>query len=472
MAESKLHPVLSRFLTDYGMSVVLLLLCLYYSVATIAEQDPTGADGGAQLARIVVGRVGHTGKVLIVTRDTQEDAAFADVLRRQLSAAGVTIVAEVRGSPAEARATLERLAKSGEKLDAIAANQAAGGWAILENVGTRFPALGTVPVLTPQRYRWPNFLKADNLLNVANQIVVIAILAIGMTFVVITGGIDLSVGSLVALSAVTATVLIRDWAGAHSATSGGMIVCCLAAVLLCSLVGLFSGVMVTFFQVPPFIVTLSMLLVASGLADELSKEQSVYQLPDRFDWLGLGTGLFGIPNGVVLMAVLYMAAHIVMSRTTLGRYVYAVGGNREAARLSGVPVARVLLLVYVLSGALAALGGILLASQLKSGSPTYGQMYEMYVIAAVVVGGASLSGGEGKIFGTLIGAFIIAVIRNGMNLTGVESRLQKIVFGLVILGAVLLDRFKKYDLPLRRWLVRLAKALSGQQQIGDPPLPG
>jgi ribose transport system permease protein len=139
-----------------------------------------------------------------------------------------------------------------------------------------------------------------------------------------------------------------------------------------------------------------------------------------------------------------------MSRTTLGRYVYAVGGNPEAARLSGVPVARVLLLVYVLSGALAALGGIVQASQLHSGSPTYGLMYEMYVIAAVVVGGTSLSGGEGKMFGTLIGAFIIAVISNGMNLTGVESRSQKIVFGLVILGAVLLDRFKKYGLALRR----------------------
>jgi ribose transport system permease protein len=450
MADSRLHPVLSRFLTDYGMSAVLLLLCLYYSVATIADQDPTGADGGAQLARIVVRHIGHAGKVLIVTRDTQEDAAFADVLRRRLSEAGVDVVAEVRGGPADARAALERMAKSGEKLDAIAANQAAGGWAVLENVGTRFPALGAVPVLTPQLYRWPNFLKTDNLLNIANQIVVIAILAIGMTFVVVTGGIDLSVGSLVALSAVTATVGIRDWAGAQSATAGGMVACCLAAVLLCSLVGLFSGVMVTFFQVPPFIVTLSMLLVASGLADELSKEQSIYQLPDSFVWLGLGTGFFRIPNGVVLMAVLYLAAHIVMSQTTLGRYVYAVGGNREAARLSGVPVARVLLLVYVLSGSLAALGGILLASQLKSGSPTYGQMYEMYVIAAVVVGGASLSGGEGKMFGTLIGAFIIAVIRNGMNLTGVESRSQKIVFGLVILGAVLLDRFKKYGLSLRR----------------------
>ncbi len=142
------------------------------------------------------------------------------------------------------------------------------------------------------------------------------------------------------------------------------------------------------------------------------------------------------------MLVLYVLAHIVMSKTRLGRYIYAVGGNREAARLSGVPVERVLLIAYVASSVLAALGGVIMASQLKSGSPTYGNMYELYVIAAVVVGGASLSGGEGKIGGTLIGAFTIAVIQNGMNLTNIESYTQKVVLGLVILGAVLIDRIR------------------------------
>jgi len=150
-----------------------------------------------------------------------------------------------------------------------------------------------------------------------------------------------------------------------------------------------------------------------------------------------------LPNAVLLMALLYAAAHFMMARTVLGRYVYAVGGNAEAARLSGVPVKKVLLFAYTLCGALAGLGGIIMASQLKSGAPTYGQMYELYVIAAVVVGGTSLSGGEGKVLGTLIGAFIIAVIQNGMNLTGVESYTQKVVLGLVILGAVLLDILKR-----------------------------
>jgi len=146
-------------------------------------------------------------------------------------------------------------------------------------------------------------------------------------------------------------------------------------------------------RVPPFIVTLAMMLVASGAAYLLTHGQSVYQVPDSFVWLGRGTNWFGLPNAVLLMALLYIVAHLVMSRTVLGRWIYAVGGNRQAARFSGVPVRRVLFLSYVVSGLLAGLGGVVLASQLKSGSPTFGQMYELYVIAAVVVGGASLNGG-------------------------------------------------------------------------------
>ncbi|HSG69588.1 MAG TPA: ABC transporter permease, partial [Planctomycetaceae bacterium] len=181
---------------------------------------------------------------------------------------------------------------------------------------------------------------------------------------------------------------------------------------------------------------------ARGTASLLTGGESVSKIPDSFTWLGVQASLFGLPNSVVLMLVLYVIAHIVMSRTVLGRYLYAVGGNPEAARLSGVPVKRVILFAYLMSGLLAGLGGVMMASQLKSGSPTYGGMYELYVIAAVVVGGTSLAGGEGKIFGTLIGAFIIAVIQNGMNLLKIESFTQDVVLGGVILAAVLLDTLK------------------------------
>jgi ribose transport system permease protein len=452
MAERHNRRLLARFLADYGMLVVLLLLCVYYSWATYAEQEPTGAAAGEQLARAILRQASKSAKVLIVARDTQDDIAFADTLAQRLTGAGLRVSATVKGQPADARAALERIVRSGGPLDVVAANQATRTWSLLQNLERSFPALGNPRVLFPERYYWPNFLKTDNLLNIANQIVVIAVVAIGMTMVIITGGIDLSVGSLIALSAVTATLLIRDTAGAEAASSLAMVLGCLGGIGLCGLIGLFSGVMITACNIPPFIETLAMMLVASGLAFIITDGQSVYQIPDTFVWLGRGADVLGIPNAVLLMMVLYGIAHVIMTRTVVGRYIYAVGGNAEAARLSGVPVQRVVLLVYTICGALAGFGGIILASQLKSGAPTYGVMYELYVIAAVVVGGTSLSGGEGKILGTLIGAFIIAVIQNGMNLTGVKSFPQRVVLGLVILGAVLLDRFKQHA-----WRLRLTK---------------
>jgi ribose transport system permease protein len=274
---------------------------------------------------------------------------------------------------------------------------------------------------------------------------VIAIIAVGMTMVIITAGIDLSVGSLIALSAVVAAWMIWSMGG-EDASVGAMLLASASAILMCGLVGFASGITITKFNVPPFIATLAVMLVASGFAYIISRGESIYEIPDSFVWLGRGADLFSIPNAVVLMVIIYILAHILMTRTTLGRYIYAVGGNPEAARLSGIRVNLVLLFVYTVCGMMAGLGGIVQASQLKSGAPTYGLLYELYVIAAVVVGGTSLQGGEGRIMGTLIGAFIIAVIQNGMNLTGVESYTQKVVLGFVILLAVLLDMLKKRSL--------------------------
>ena len=312
----------------------------------------------------------------------------------------------------------------------------------MQKLGEKFPKLAGVAVVTPHPYRWPNFLTSENLINVANRIAVIAIIAIGMTMVIITGGIDLSVGSLIALSSVCATLLIERFGGAENASPLALVLGSLGGIAVCGLAGLISGTMVTGFGIPSFIVTLAMMLIASGAAYKLTGGESVGRLPDSFMWLGRGTNL-GVPNAVILMVVLYMVAHVIMSRTILGRYIYAVGGNAEAARLSGISVRRTLLVVYTVCGALAGLGGIITASLFKSGDPKYGPLAELYVIAAVVVGGTSLAGGEGKVLGTLIGALIIAVIENGMNLTNVESYTQKIVLGAVILGAVLLDTLKR-----------------------------
>ena len=432
----------SRFLADYGMIFVLLLLCAFFSVVTYSEQSPTGEAAAKQVVAAIAEQFGKTPRVLIAASDQPDDGAFAARLERDLTASGGQVIAVVKGEPKDAREALQRAAASGGKLDAIACTQVTGAWLVFSDLKSDFSALGEPRVVTPRSYRWPNFLKSENLLNIANQIAVIAIIAIGMTMVIITGGIDLSVGSLLALSAVLASKFIRDFAGGVSASPAGMLLACLAAIVLCGLVGAFSGAMITRFGIPPFIVTLAMMLVGSGCAFTLAKGQSIYQIPDSFVWLGRGADLVNLPNAVVLMIVLYALAHVVMSRMTLGRYLYAVGGNREAARLSGVPVQRVLLFAYIASALLAGLGGVIMASQLKSGSATYGNMYELYVIAAVVVGGTSLSGGEGKMLGTLTGAFTIAVIQNGMNLTNVESYTQKVVLGLVILGAVLLDKIR------------------------------
>jgi ribose transport system permease protein len=441
--ETRYKVLRTSLLSDNGMVVVLLLLCGFFSLATRAEQHPTGAAAARQLAAAVAADPAGKQGVMIVVRDNPDDAAFADELARELDGRRVPVAGTVRGQPADARRAITELAGRGKTVGVFACNQVTSAWGVFDQVRQRYPALASAKVLKPESYVWPDFLKADNLLNIANQIAVIAIIAIGMTMVIVTGGIDLSVGSLIALSAVVTARLIRDRAGAESAGAAGMALAGLAGVLACAGSGVFSGAMVTLFGIPPFIVTLAVMLVASGAAYILADGQSINQVPEGFIRLGRGADLFGVPNAVLLMLALYLAAWVLMRRTVFGRYVYAVGGNAEAARLSGVPVRRVLVIVYALCGALAGLGGVVMASQLRSGAPTYGQMYELYVIAAVVVGGTSLSGGQGHVLGTLIGALIIAVIQNGMNLMGVESYTQKIVLGLVILGAVLLDRIKR-----------------------------
>jgi ribose transport system permease protein len=431
-------------LGDYGMVVMLLLLGLFFSLVTLTEQQPTPEVGARELAQRIKANHNTDSVVWIVIRELATDRAFAESLQQELNESGHKQIVQVTGLPRDARQELEAWQQRGDHIDIIAGNEITSNWLVFSNLEETFPGIGSPQIYQPTSYRWPNFLKQDNLLNITNQIAVIAIIAIGMTVVIISGGIDLSVGSLIAFSAVLTCLLIRDWAGSLQAGVSAMVLCSLIAILVSAAIGCITGGLITFFRLPPFIVTLGMMLMASGGAYLLSGGESVYQIPDGFVWLGRGASLLGIPNAVLMMAILYLFAHLAMKRTRWGRYLYAVGGNHEAARLSGVPIGRVRLSAYILSAALAGLGGIIMASQLKSGAPTYGQMYELYVIAAVVVGGTSLSGGEGKILGTLIGAFIIAVIQNGMNLMNIESYTQKVILGLVILLAVLLDRIKQH----------------------------
>ena len=279
-----------------------------------------------------------------------------------------------------------------------------------------------------------HFFTTENLLNVSLQASITAIVAVGMTFVILSGGIDLSVGSVVAVAGIATTSALAGGHGYVAAIVGGI------AVGLVS--GAFAGGIVTRLRVAPFIVTLALMTVWRGLAFVITEGRPVWDLPAGFASLG-GARLLGIPVPSVVMGLVFVTAHVALRHTRWGRRLYAVGGNPEAARLAGIATERVVASAYVLCGGLAALGGILLASRMNSGQPNAGLMLELDVIAAVVVGGTSLSGGRGSVLGTFLGTMLIAILRNGLNLLDVNSYVQQVVVGAVILLAVLLDRLRE-----------------------------
>ena len=441
---------MQKFISQYGVVFVLVLLCAYYSFATLSPQHPADAGTGHTLARFIAQQLPDA-NVLIVVRNSDDDRTFATAIQQSLKEAGIQTLGTVAGEPREVVAELRRLGAAETKVDVIVthnffASRTVLGEPRLKELASEFPSLANIQVLKPSSYTWPTFLTRGNLLSVGNQVAVTAIIAIAMTMVIITAGIDLSVGSLMALSGVMAAWTIQRLVGAGDPGMMTLALACIAAVLLCAAIGFLTGVMVTAFDIPAFIVTLAVMRIARGLAYKVAGGPSPIGIESTaFHSLSAGT-LFGIPNPVILMVVLYILAYVLMSHTALGRYIYAVGGNPEAARLSGVPVKRVLLFVYAICGAMAGVGGVMDASLFSVGNPNSGTGYELQIIAAVVVGGTSLMGGKGKVVGTLIGALILAVISNGMYLTKVDSYTQMIVFGTLILIAVLLDQLKA-----KRW---------------------
>lgn len=276
----------------------------------------------------------------------------------------------------------------------------------------------------------PHFLTVSNLLNVAQQTTIVAIIAVGMTFVIITAGIDLSVGSVLAFAGVVMASLLQKGVPVVIALLAG-----LGAGLFC---GLLNGLLITVGKLPPFIATLGMMSIARGAALVYTSGRPISGFSDSFRWAAVGE-VFHIPVPVVIMIAAYLIAHFVLTKTKLGRYTYAIGGNEEAAILSGVNVRFYKTLVYGLCGMLSGLAAIILTARLNSAQPIAGIMYELDAIAATVIGGTSLTGGEGKIFGTLIGALIIGVLRNGLNLLDISSFVQQVVIGTVIIIAVLFD---------------------------------
>ncbi len=275
------------------------------------------------------------------------------------------------------------------------------------------------------------FLTVKNLFNVLRQISTNLLLACGMTMVIILGGIDLSVGSSIALSGVLA-------AGCVSRYGFSIPVAFFVGIIVGIIFGLFNGFFISKTTIPPFIVTLATMNIARGLAGVYTGGAPVRVVSKEWQWLGAGY-VAGVPVPVIIMIIIFIISLFILNKTKIGRYIYAVGGNPTAARFSGIDVAKVKFLVYSYSGIMAGIAGIILASRMYSGQPTAGEGAEMDAIAAVVVGGTSMAGGSGKLSGTLIGALIIGILNNGLNLMNVNSFWQTVVKGVVILLAVMID---------------------------------
>jgi ribose transport system permease protein len=289
----------------------------------------------------------------------------------------------------------------------------------------------------------PGFLAPDNMLDLAQQISVNAIIAFGMTLVILTGGIDLSVGALVALVGTTTVYGLIALGGTDTQSALGLGAAMLLGLGAAAAVGLVNGLCAAKTHMPPFIITLATMLVARGAALRFNEGRPMHIPEVHTLFLSLGNGRVGcvvpVPVPVLVMLALFVLAAVLLHRTRFGQHLYAMGGNREAALFTGVPVARIEVVVYVIGSLLAAVAGMINASQLYSAEPASGSGFELSAIAAAVVGGTSFTGGRGTMVGTLIGAVIIGILDKGLNQAGVHFSLQYIVKGLVILAAVYMD---------------------------------
>lgn len=324
----------------------------------------------------------------------------------------------------------------------------------------------------------PNYLTVNNLLIMASHVAIFAILGIGQLVVVLNGGIDLSVGSTLGFSAIIAGFLVQ---GVTLNIFGVTLFPSIPVVIVLSLgvgalVGFTNGILVSRFNVAPFVATLGMLYVVRGLALLMTNGLTINNLagdPDLgntgFNWLGFNR-IFGVPIGVLIMAVIAVILGFVLGRTTFGRWLYASGGNERASELSGVPVKKVKIWVYVIAGVCAAAAGLILASTLTSASPTAGNTYELTAIAAVVIGGASLMGGRGTVRGTLLGAFVIGFLSDGLVIVGVSAYWQMVFIGAVIVVAVLLNtlQYGRRSRPPRSRVSSVPNAPSSPDGVAAP----
>jgi ribose transport system permease protein len=291
------------------------------------------------------------------------------------------------------------------------------------------PLIGLVVLLVLVSFLSPHFMTFSNIVNIFRQVSIVAIISVGMTYVIITGGIDLSVGSVAALSGVITGIFLKN-------LGAGTFLSIFMGILGGFLCGLFNGYLITSkIRMPPFIATLAMMSIARGLALLMTLGRPIFNLPQSFSFLG-GASILEIPVPIVIMMAVYVIAHINLTHMKSGLYYYAIGGKEEAARVSGIKTDAVKMKAYLISGVCSGIAGVVLASRVMVSEPIAGFLYELEAIAAVIIGGANLFGGEGVIFGTLIGAAIMGILRNGLNLLNVSTYLQQVVIGFVIVTMV------------------------------------
>lgn len=295
-------------------------------------------------------------------------------------------------------------------------------------------ALALVVLVALMAFIAPYFWTTGNLIEVMRQVSAIAILAAGGTFVILTAGIDLSAGSALGVTAMVAIICANAELPA--------ILSIVAAIAAGAVIGAINGVFVARFMLPAFIVTLAALTYLRGVVYVGTGGTTVIPGEVTYSWIGQSSVL-GVPYAVLIMLAVYVGGWLLLNRTVFGRQIYAIGGNKEAARLSGIPVRRVIMMTYVIAGVAAGIAGLIVASRLESAVPDLGSGYELDAIAAIVLGGTSLMGGRGSLVGTFIGALFIAVLSNGMTLMNVASFYQDIIMGVVILIAVLIDRLRR-----------------------------
>ena len=297
-----------------------------------------------------------------------------------------------------------------------------------------YPLVGLIIVSIVMVFASSSFLSTSNITNIMRQVSVNALIAVGMTFVILTGGIDLSVGAVMALAGTVAAGLMA--AGLNA----------VLALLVCLVVGcafgVANGAFVAFAGMPPIIVTLATMGIARGIGLIYTGGYPISGLPTWVNWFGEGR-VFGLQAPILIMLAVYVVGWVLLERTAFGRYVYAIGGNEVATRLSGVRVARSKLLVYAISGLTAAIAAVVLTGRLMSGQPNAGQGFELDAIAAVVLGGTSIAGGRGSLIGTLLGALLLGVLNNGLNMVGVNPYVQTVVKGVIILLAIFIGRERR-----------------------------